>query len=85
MKSEFYVFIEYLIRYFSTGDETYRNLYIGEKLKQLYDSDLTPEEDDANRARVTEGDIRFFAGIGQGRLVRQRRYWNRSCARWRRS
>ena len=62
VKAQFYVFIDYLICYFSTGDETYKYLYVGEKLKQLYDSTLTPEQDDANRIRVTEGDIRILCG-----------------------
>jgi len=67
VKLNFYVFIDYLICYFSTGDETYKNLYVGEKLKQLHDSTLTPEQDDANRSRVTEGDIRVLCGhLGGG-------------------
>src|SRR6516165_1471005 len=31
VKLEFYVFIDYLDRYFSTGDDTYKILYISEK------------------------------------------------------
>ena len=46
-----------LARFFSTGDTTYKVLYISEKLKQLHSSKLTPEQDHANRLRVTEGDI----------------------------
>jgi FkbH-like protein len=60
--SHFYVFIDYLICYFSTGDKTYKNLYVGEKLKQLHDSMLTPEQDDVNRNRVTENDIQILCG-----------------------
>ena len=67
VKTTFYVFIDYLICYFSTGDETYKNLYVGEKLKQLHDSTLTLEQDDANRNRVTEADIQVFCGhLGGG-------------------
>ena len=47
VKLEFYVFIDYLTLLLSTGDGTYRSLYIGEKLKLLHDSTLSPEQDDA--------------------------------------
>ena len=62
VKLEFYVFVDYLDRYFSTGDDTYKFLYIGEKLKQFCDSALTPGEDDANRLRVLAADIRVLCG-----------------------
>jgi FkbH-like protein len=62
LKSHFYVFIDYLERYFRTGDDVYRYLYLGEKLKQLYDRSLGPEEDRANRRRVTESDVRVLCG-----------------------
>jgi FkbH-like protein len=53
---EFHVFVDYLDRYFATGDDTYKSLYVGEKLKQFHDSSLTPQEDDANRRRVLAAD-----------------------------
>jgi FkbH-like protein len=62
LKLEFYVFIDYLDRFFSTGDETFKVLYISEKLKQLYSERLTPEQDHANRLRVTEEDIEILCG-----------------------
>ncbi len=58
----FYVFVDYLERYFRTGDSVYKYLYVGEKLKQLYDIDLDPEQDRANRERVTGADIRILCG-----------------------
>ncbi len=58
MKLQFYVFIDYLERYFRTGDDVYKYLYIGEKLKQLYDRSLGPEQDRENRRRVTDADVR---------------------------
>ena len=36
LKRELYAFVDYLALYFRTGDETYKHLYIGEKLKQLH-------------------------------------------------
>jgi FkbH-like protein len=62
LRLQFYVFVDYLERYFRTGDEVYKSLYIGEKLKQLYDLSLGPEQDRANRERVTETDIRALCG-----------------------
>jgi FkbH-like protein len=34
---EFHAFVDYLARFFATGEPAYRDLYIGEKLKQLFD------------------------------------------------
>jgi FkbH-like protein len=62
IKLQFYVFVDYLGRYFRTGDEVYRHLYAGEKLKQLDDRTLGPEEDRANRRRVTDADVRVLCG-----------------------
>ena len=62
VKLEFYVFVDYLDRYFSTGDESYKYLYIGEKLKQFCDKNLMPDEDQANRLRVMEADARVLIG-----------------------
>jgi FkbH-like protein len=62
LKLQFYVFIDYIERYFRTGDEVYRYLYIGEKLKQLYDRSLGPEQDLENRRRVTDADVRVLCG-----------------------
>jgi FkbH-like protein len=68
LKLELYVFIDYLDRFFSTGDETYKVLYISEKLKQLYSGKLTPEQDHANRLRVTEEDINVLCGHIRGEV-----------------
>jgi FkbH-like protein len=48
--------IEYLIRYFQTGDRTWADLYIGEKLNQLYSSDCTVEQSIERRASVLAAD-----------------------------
>ncbi len=57
-----YVFIEYLDRYFSTGDETYKTLYMGEKLKELYFADRTVAEEDENNLRITDDNIKTLCG-----------------------
>ena len=59
---QFYVFVDYLERYFRSGDDVYKYLYIGEKLKQLHDSSLGPERDLANRGRVTGADVEVLCG-----------------------
>jgi FkbH-like protein len=70
VKLEFYVFIDYLDRYFSTGDDTYKILYISEKLNQLQFRKLTPEQDFANRLRVTEEDINALSKHLRGQIGR---------------
>jgi FkbH-like protein len=37
---EFFVYADYLTRYFETGDEAFKSLYLGEKLKSLYVPEL---------------------------------------------
>lgn len=68
LSDHFYVFVNYLEHYFRTGDEVYKYLYIGEKLKQLYDPSLEPAEDRANRARVTESDLEVLTGTIRAEL-----------------
>ena len=36
LRREFYVLVDYLALLFQTGDATYRQLYVGEKVKQAY-------------------------------------------------
>src|SRR2546421_5639781 len=36
LQREFYAQVDYLALYFRTGDQTYRDLYVGEKIKQAY-------------------------------------------------
>ena len=50
VQSEFFVFVDYLAEYFSRGDETFKQLFIGEKIKSLYDANL----DDAARKTQIE-------------------------------
>lgn len=57
IESEFYVFVDYLAEYFERGDTTFKNLFVGEKLKSLYDPDLS----DADRRvmMLTANDLEF--------------------------
>jgi len=60
VEDEFQVFVEYLDALLSTGDDTFKYLYIADKLKQFHDQSLTPEENDENRRRVMEADLGVF-------------------------
>lgn len=44
LKEEFFAYVDYLSRYFASNDDTYKNLFLGEKLKSLYDADLDTKE-----------------------------------------
>jgi FkbH-like protein len=81
LRLQFYVFIDYLELFLRTGDDTYRSLYIGEKLKQLHDSTLTREEDADNRRRVTDGDIRILCGHVRSELGGAAALWLESLLR----
>ena len=49
VQTEFYAFVDYLAQYFEEGDRTYKQLFMGEKIKSLYDADL---DDGLRRAQV---------------------------------
>jgi len=50
LQTHFFAFVDYLVEYFRSGDATYKQLFIGEKIKALYDADA----DDATRQAQTE-------------------------------
>src|SRR5687767_2886959 len=45
LRDHFFAWVDYLARYFADGDDTFRQLFVGEKIKALYDATL----DDAQR------------------------------------
>lgn len=57
--------VDYLSAYFSTGDQAFRDLYIGEKLKQCYDPDDSVEEAIARRRTITTRDQQAFFDIAK--------------------
>jgi len=61
-------FVDYLAALFETGDVMYRNLYIGEKLKQCYYNNNTPEEAIERRRRITTLDQQAFLSVINSRL-----------------
>lgn len=56
-------FVDYLAAYFSHGDSTYRDLYLGEKLKQCYDQNDSLDEAIARRRQITTSDLHSFIEI----------------------
>jgi FkbH-like protein len=44
LKEEFYAYVDYLARYFESNDETYKNLFLGEKLKSIHEPSLDAKE-----------------------------------------
>src|ERR1700693_1066576 len=58
--------VDFLIRYFETEDRTWRDLYIGERIKQLHFSTDDAEQNMSRRARVLVSDrenlCKLFAG-----------------------
>src|ERR1035438_3533981 len=40
LQDHFFIFVDYLVEYFRTGDSTYKQLFVGEKIKALYDAEL---------------------------------------------
>ena len=50
LQTHFFAFVDYLVEYFRSGDVTYKQLFVGEKIKALYDADA----DDATRRAQTE-------------------------------
>ena len=44
LEEEFFAYVDYLAKYFATGDTTFKYLYLGEKLKSLYDASLSQAE-----------------------------------------
>jgi hypothetical protein len=66
---EMMAFVDYLITYFASGDPTYRDLYIGEKLKQCYFEADGPEEAIARRQRITTVDRKAMLGTLGARLA----------------
>jgi FkbH-like protein len=55
--------VDYLSAYFATGDQAYRDLYIGEKLKQCYDPGENVDEAIERRRTITTADQRAYLDI----------------------
>jgi FkbH-like protein len=56
VRRELYSFVDYLALAFSTGDEAYRSLYAGEKLKQIYHPGEAWDDRRARAERLLQAD-----------------------------
>lgn len=59
---EFHAYLDYLALWLETGDETYKSLYIGEKIKQLYVPGAGADALRDLRRRVAEADASAILG-----------------------
>ncbi len=66
---EIHAFVDYLSLYFRTGDSTYKNLYIGEKIKQLYHGGETQPEALARARTLLDFDEKAFLEGMAGRVA----------------
>jgi FkbH-like protein len=62
------VFVDYLAAYFDHGDPTYRDLYLGEKLKQCYDPHDNLDAAIARRRHITTLDTQLLVEIAGCKL-----------------
>jgi FkbH-like protein len=62
-EAEFAAAVDFLGRYFRTADRTYLTLYVGEKLKQFYDTGLDPEVGRSLRPRIIAADRATFLDV----------------------
>ncbi len=69
LRREFYVLVDYLALLFSTGDATYRQLYVGEKVKQAYwDPESSADEQHRRRALILQRDHDHLIAFLKDRL-----------------
>jgi FkbH-like protein len=69
LKLEIHAFVDYLARYFATGDENFRHLYVGEKLKQAYETGATEAAAQARKELITARDSQGMATVLRGKLA----------------
>jgi len=62
VQSEFFAFVDYLAEYFRCNDPTFRQLFVGEKIKSLYDASL---DDEGRRAQARAVSEREFQGLAE--------------------
>ena len=69
IKQEMFGFVDYLAIYFEKGDVSYRDLYIGEKLKQCHDSRESAEAMLARKKEITDSDRSIYKHHFDARLT----------------
>jgi len=69
---ELHVFVDYIRHYLRSGDDAYMHLYVGEKLKQTYDTGLEPGEAAELRRQLALLDTAAFSEALGNSLHRDR-------------
>ncbi|MDB5292093.1 MAG: HAD-superfamily phosphatase, subfamily IIIC/FkbH-like protein, partial [Phycisphaerales bacterium] len=69
VRREFYVLVDYLVLLFRTNDATYRDLYVGEKVKQAYwDAESSADQQHDRRRQILDADRRGLLSVLEGEL-----------------
>jgi FkbH-like protein len=68
LETEFYAFVDYLAEYFAKGDDNYRHLLIGEKIKAFYDPSSTDDVREAQRRGVHARELQEFETLHRQHL-----------------
>lgn len=68
LQTHFFSFVDYLIHYFRTGDATYKQLFLGEKIKALYDAQANDEQRQAQIAAVNRAEQRAVEEVLRSRM-----------------
>jgi len=63
LQAHFFAFVDYLSHYFAEGDSTYKQLFIGEKMKALYDSEGDDTARDAQTEAVNAAECQGLAAV----------------------
>ncbi|MCX5662490.1 MAG: HAD-IIIC family phosphatase [Planctomycetota bacterium] len=69
IQREFHALIDYLALYVRTGDTTWRDLYVGEKVKQAYEPGASPEQALERRRTIADADARAVERVFAGKLT----------------
>ena len=70
VKRNIYVLLDYLYIYFTTHDETYKHLYIGEKLKHLHYPNLTLKQSTELKNKVLTKDRDIFSDFLNNKVTK---------------
>ncbi|HWE95435.1 MAG TPA: HAD-IIIC family phosphatase [Tepidisphaeraceae bacterium] len=69
VRREFYVLVDYLALLLRTGDSTYRDLYVGEKVKQAYwETESSADQQLDRRRQILDADRRGLRSLLEGEL-----------------
>ncbi len=68
LEEEFFAYVDYLAQYFATGDTTFKYLFLGEKLKSLYDTSLSQTSRNQVAQQVYQHEKQAFEKLLQPQL-----------------